>query len=496
MKKALLTALLAISFAVFAVVPAGAIVGEIIVLDGVKYKVISDAPSPKKVVIYGHTDDVPNNLVIPAEVKGYSVTSSEIWAFMSCVNLISVDIRASLPEIAKYMFWGCENLNSVVIPSSVTSIGYEAFSLCRCLSTIDIPASVTEIDEYAFQGCRSLASIGIPASVTEIDFSAFDGCKILASIDVDPGNPKYASSDGVAFNKDLSVLFCCPDGKKGDYQIPASVTQIGYGAFNSCNGLTSINIPESVISIGGSAFYECSGLRSIKLPESVTSVGSYAFANCTKLDDIVIPASVTSIGVAAFEHCNYLMHIDLPSIPSIEDRMFYGCASLTSMKIPASVTSIGDEAFLGCANLTSVEIPGSVVSFGNYAFGYCRRLDSIICAATTPPAAEPNTFEMVDKTNCVLYVPLGCADAYRTAEYWDGFRDYVEKEFSGVESVGDDSVKVTVEGDRVSVVGTDDPVMVYDLGGRKILTIYGCSFSLPQGICILKVAGRTYKLAI
>ena len=41
------------------------------------------------------------------------------------------------------------------------------------------------------------------------------------------------------------------------------VTAVGYGAFFSCAGLTSISIPGSITSIEQSAFAECTGLTSI-----------------------------------------------------------------------------------------------------------------------------------------------------------------------------------------------------------------------------------------
>ena len=59
-----------------------------------------------------------------------------------------------------------------------------------------------------------------------------------------------------------------------------SVTLIGYGAFSSCSGLTSVVIPNSVTSIGDRAFEGCSGLTSVVIPNSVTSIGVYAFYDC------------------------------------------------------------------------------------------------------------------------------------------------------------------------------------------------------------------------
>ena len=62
-----------------------------------------------------------------------------------------------------------------------------------------------------------------------------------------------------------------------------SVTKIGYGAFFSCNGLTSITIPNSVNTIGNYAFKYCEGLTSITIPNSVTNIGLGAFCGCSVL---------------------------------------------------------------------------------------------------------------------------------------------------------------------------------------------------------------------
>ena len=73
------------------------------------------------------------NVDIPAEIDGKSVTSIGSWAFGDC-----------------------KSLTSVTIPDSVTEIGYSAFSGCSSLTSITIPDSVTSIGDYAFNGCAVL----------------------------------------------------------------------------------------------------------------------------------------------------------------------------------------------------------------------------------------------------------------------------------------------------------------------------------------------------
>ena len=59
-----------------------------------------------------------------------------------------------------------------------------------------------------------------------------------------------------------------------------SVTSIGYQAFYSCYGLTSITIPNSVTSIGYDAFSSCKCLTNVTIGNSVTRIGEKAFSGC------------------------------------------------------------------------------------------------------------------------------------------------------------------------------------------------------------------------
>ena len=389
----------------------------------------------KRVTITGY-NGTRSNLIIPREIKGYSVTSIDNDAFRGCTSLTSITIPNSVTSIGFSAFFGCSNLSKIVIPDSVTDIGYDAFDDtswynnqpngviyagqvvykykgempentaiilnegtkiingyvfrdCMNLTSITIPNSVTEIGISTFENCTNLEYMTMPNSVTSIGSSAFYGCSSLTSINI-PGGVTRIWSDAfegcsslTSINISDGVTEIDSDAFKGcssltSITIPDSVTSIGYDAFEDCSSLTSINIPDGVTELYGSVFDHCSSLTSITIPDSVTSIGYDAFRCCSSLKNINIPNSVTSIGDSAFYGCSSLTSINIPDgVTSIGNWTFEDCSSLTSITIPDSVTSIGFRAFEGCSSLTSITIPDSVTSIDNDAFRGCTSLTSI-----------------------------------------------------------------------------------------------------------------------
>ena len=82
-------------------------------------------------------------------------------------------------------------------------------------------------------------------------------------------------------------------------------------AFNDCTSLESINIPSSMAEIGYYAFDGCSELREVVLNDGLVKIGNSVFQRCTSLESITIPSSVVEIGSMAFSNCSGLREIVL-----------------------------------------------------------------------------------------------------------------------------------------------------------------------------------------
>ena len=152
-------------------------------------------------------------------------------------------------------------LESISIPDSVTGIGNASFANCTNLKSITLPAGVTYIGFNAFQYCMSLTSITLPESLNHFGAVCFFGSSHLVAIHVDQGNQYFASVDGVLYDKALTTVVECPQGKSGVVTLPSSVTSIGRPGldmtFAECRGLSRIVIPDSVTAIVGRAFENC-----------------------------------------------------------------------------------------------------------------------------------------------------------------------------------------------------------------------------------------------
>lgn len=290
-------------------------------VDGIYYDKISDTS-----VEVTHDGSFNNNngagysgvVIIPEtiEINGitYSVRGIGVRAFSNCTGLTSVTISEGVASIGDFAFADCTDLTSVTIPEGATSIGAFAFRSCTGLTSVTVPASVTSFGDFVFLGCTGLTEIII-----------------------NENNPKYASIDGVWFNKTYSELILCPAGKAGIYNIPQGVTSICRSAFSGCTGLTSVNIPEGVASIGDGAFSHCIGLTSVTIPASVTSIGNEAFRRCSGLISATIPASVTSIGYFAFRGCLALNKVIFfaETVPTFGYSVFTEVPTTCSIYVPS-----------------------------------------------------------------------------------------------------------------------------------------------------------------
>ena len=385
-----------------------------------------------------------------------SLKSIGTSAFEGCHKLESISIPDNVEIIDSQAFKSCYKLKQISLPKSLKVISYECF-YNTAIEKIDIPEGVTSIESGAFYNCTNLKELILPDSLEEIGREVINHSAIteitipsnvstienyaftesnpnalsyenvtLVNINVDKNNKNYSSEDGVLYNKDKTQLLVIPEGKIGDYIVPASVKSYADGVFSNCINLSSITLNKNFTEIQPSMFEYCKNLQSIDIPNDVKNIGNEAFYECQNLTEIRLPESIESIGEWAFCGCVKLETINLPdSLTIIDSYAFYRCESLKITRIPQNVTQIGGcYAFSDCESIPEIDIPISVTSIGKGEFQNCYSLKSI---TINNPECEISDGENTIYEKAIIYGHKGSTAEEYAKKYNREFRVIGEK---------------------------------------------------------------------
>ena len=300
------------------------------------------------ITAYSGTDE---NVVIPSEIGGVTVT-----------------------KIGTNAFLGNTTMKSVTIPDTVTTIQDYAFKNCKALTEINFSSNLNSAGKEIFSGCTALTSVTVPGSLVKLGNKMFYGCSKLKTV---------VLSEGVQDTNDYSFCNC---SKLQSITFPSTMKKINTWSLGYCEILENVTIPNGVNTIGDAAFYYCNKLNHVVLPNTVTYMGNHAFRGCWELDDLTLSNNITTIWVRCFHHCAF-----------------------SQLTIPESVTNIQKEAFWMCDKLTELEIPRTVTTIGSQCFYDCTSLKKLIAYNVTSIGANLFQIQATGKENkkVVLYVPEG-----------------------------------------------------------------------------------------
>lgn len=261
-------------------------------------------------------DEKAEEVTIPAEIDGKKVTKIGDEAFQPTIRISKLTIPEGITHIGDDNFYDMWALSEVNLPESLLKIGNGNFCRCNDLKTIKLPSKLKIIGSGSFTQ-TSLKKITVPASVTDLGFLPFFNNYFLKYINIDSGNKKYASNDGILYNKAMTKLIICPAGRSS-VTVPNGVKEIGYAAFSETK-IKNVKLPSTIKKLNQQSFSRASLLESINIPSGIKEIPDFCFYFCSKLKNITLPEGVETIRYAAFTGCNEMTSVSFPkSLKTLE----------------------------------------------------------------------------------------------------------------------------------------------------------------------------------
>ncbi len=237
------------------------------------------------------------------------------------------------------------------------------------VSSLSIGEGVKKIGDRAFEGLK-ITSLTIPASVIEIGVGAFWHCPI-ETLAVADGNTEYFVKNNCLIDKTTHTL----------------VAAFGNGTISKdfvwggSDGKTKIF---DVTSIGYGAF-AFAKIESMVIPSNVKTIGEFAFAH-SALKQVVIESGVKNIGAEAFYMSENLQTVSVAdSVQSIGRNAFEGTKYYADKENENGIVYIGKVAYVyrgNKADITDIEIKDGTVGIADHALGYMRNLKKITLPAS------------------------------------------------------------------------------------------------------------------
>lgn len=339
-------------------------------------------------------------------------------SFDGCTNLKSVNLNDGLENIDRDAFRNCSSLENIVLPDTLKSLGNGAFSYSGLKSiNMDIFNSMEaeKIPDGVFSNTQ-LTTLNVPENIRDIGYKSFEGCYNLTSVNLN--NTEWIDQCAFRWSNNLEYI-SIPEtvGYINRYAFDIDnlkvyfegrIPYINYNGFNQtaklkfkCKYIESMynsplfensQIPDYFLehdfNLSG-VCTECgAALNSIETYKG--SIVKYPinkkadqYLLFEKNDDVNKEGTV--LGVSYFDNpvteVNIPDEIDGYKVVGLNDKAFYGEASLNKVTLGKYITYIGEEAFFG-TGIKDIVIPDSVETIYGSAFNECEDLVSMTIPIT------------------------------------------------------------------------------------------------------------------
>lgn len=267
---------------------------------------------------------------------------------------------------------------------------------------------IDHIGDFAFRGCKAISEVYLPESLDTMGVGVFAECANLDTF----------HSHWAVCEKDILMI---------------DDTIVAFAPY----GVKSIAIDFAKY-VGDYSFTCCEELEGVKFLEGVEVVGAWSFSNCINLLTAHFGDDVHTIKEGAFYNCPNVTFTgkfntnDNDNNIKDNDGNFVGVVTPpTDGKVDlGDSTGVGEGAMQNSKVVTELTIPEGVERIAAWAFNGCINLKKVTCKPLVPPTAvysSTGVWAAFDNNaeGRKFYVPAESLEAYKTAEGWRDYADYI-----------------------------------------------------------------------
>jgi hypothetical protein len=383
----------------------------------------------------------------------------------------SYSIPAKVTTISADAFYNCSLITSLAIPSSVTSIGNTAFAYCSGLTSVttdsSYPITLISYSNIFYGVNKTTCTLNVPFGAKKF-YAVADQWKDFSNI-IEQSNGfilnlntvKLAADEGSnasvevsanvewAANSDQTWLTVNPTSGTGNNTLTFAATANTSVATRTAKvTVSATGFPSLTISVYQSGVVKTINIEAGTLifglnTDELSQISRLSITGTMDARDFKImrdrmpslaELDLSGATIAAYSGPDGTYYTSDYPANSIPDYAFYDMytyppkSNLTTVILPVNITSIGNYAFNYCKGLNTITLPPSVTSIGNGAFSNCTGLTSIIAESSYPVdlSSSWSVFQRIDTNKCILKVPFGSKDLYKTAYPWSNFTNIVE----------------------------------------------------------------------
>lgn len=414
-------------------------------------------------------NELITNLKIPSDV-----TAINSFAFINCTNLTEVIIPGNINSIGTFAFKGCSNLKNLTIEDSENSLtintdgsGFCAFEDCPLIKLYLGRDFKSNSQSPAFRDNNELKNLTIGSKVTSLSSQSFLNCDSIVNIQVHNSTPPTLNAEDVFDSKVyLDAIVTVPQGALSTYQ--TTKYWQNFFATKEADNTNSYRV---------SALYDNTQGK-VLINESIN--GPIFINQDNKVEFYIIPNKEYLIKQVLLNNIDITDNLD-------NNNTFKVNEVTEDLTLEVIFTEKKDMA------LTISHAENGSVTMEAY-YGQTFSLNITPKSGWQVNSVTFNGTDVTSQINDGWYITPEIIEASTISIVFESKNDNI------IENVATNSnIRVYGYNNLITVSGTEptDIISIFNSNGQQVYSGFETAINIPNtGIYIVKVAGRTYKVAL